>query len=142
MSDNLFIHLQKNQVKLKELSLLGTNVASVSPQLLACLVVGIPRVDMVRQISIFKTIHLCRITYWHLHNTKMKISDQVSQVATLTDQRHICAIMAAVSDKVNKLQELNLSGNNLSKVACKPLPQAVQVLSRWLPSTWQGPSDI
>ena len=39
-------------------------------------------------------------------------------MATLTDQRHICAIMAAVSEKVNnnQLQELNLSGNNLSKV--------------------------
>ena len=86
--------------------------------------------------------HLCIITYWHLHNTKMKISDQVSQVATLTDQRHICAIMAAVSDKVNKLQELNLSGNDLSKVACKHLMQAVQVLSRWLPTTWQELSDI
>ena len=53
MSDNLFIHLQKNQVKLKELSLLGTNVASVSPQLLACFVVGIPRVDMVANLYIY-----------------------------------------------------------------------------------------
>ena len=45
------------------------------------------------------------------------------QVATLTDQRHICAIMAAVSKKVNnnQLKELNLSGNDLSQVSWKHL---------------------
>ena len=37
----------QNQTNLTELSLLGTNVASVSPQLLARFVIGIPRVDMV-----------------------------------------------------------------------------------------------
>jgi len=48
-------------------------------------------------------------------------------VATLTDQRHICAIMAAVSEKVNnnQLQELNLSGNNLSKVPSPHLAGAI-----------------
>ena len=62
-------------------------------------------------------------------------------MATLTDHRHICAIMAAVSEKVNnKLEELNLSGNDLSKVCCEHLPEVVQVLSRWLASTWQGQS--
>ena len=43
---------------------------------------------------------------------------KISQVATLTDPRHICTIMAAVSESVNNLQELNLSGNDLSKVVC------------------------
>jgi len=92
VSDDLLTLLQR-EVKLQELSLLGTNVALVNPQLLACFVVGIPRVHM---------------------------------VATLTDHRHICATMAAVSEKVNnKLQELNLSGNDLSKVACQHLAGAV-----------------
>ena len=63
-------------------------------------------------------------------------------MATLTDHRHICAIMAGISEKVNnKLQELNLSGNDLSKVCCKHLSEVVQVLSRWLATTWQGPSN-
>ena len=59
--------------------------------------------------------------------------------------------MAAVSESVNNLQELNLSGNDLSKVVCnctcKHLPtlgntwgKFIQVLFRWVASTWQAPS--
>ena len=47
LSDHLLSALLLNQINLVELSLLGTNVASVSPELLASFVVGIPRVDMV-----------------------------------------------------------------------------------------------
>ena len=60
----------------------------------------------------------------------------MSQVATLTDHRHICAIMAAVSERVNPLQELNLSGNDLSKVACKDLAWVIQEPFRWPACTW------
>ena len=40
----------------------------------------------------------------------------ILQVATLTDQRHISAIMAAVGGKEIKIQELNFFGNDLSQV--------------------------
>ena len=40
----------------------------------------------------------------------------ILQVATLTDQRHISAIMAAVGGKEIKIQDLNFSGNDLSQV--------------------------
>lgn len=96
----------QKQTNLKELSLLGTNVASVSPQLLARFVLGIPRVDMVAVIMI--------------NCSHLNPQSNISQVATLTDPRHICTIMAAVSGSVNSLQELNLSGNDLSKVASAP----------------------
>lgn len=97
LSDHLLSALLLNQINLVEVSLLGTNVASVSPELLAFFVVGIPRVDM---------------------------------VATLTDQRHISAIIAAVGGKEIKIQELNFSGNDLSQVAGKYLAGAVCNLNK------------
>ena len=60
----------------------------------------------------------------------------ILQVATLTDQRHISAIMAAVGGKEIKIQDLNFSGNDLSQV--NPFKNLTKkVISRWLANTWQ-----
>ena len=58
----------------------------------------------------------------------------ILQVATLTDQRHISAIMAAVGGKQTKVQELNLSGNDLSQVI--PFKNLTE---RLFPGGWQIP---
>ena len=60
----------------------------------------------------------------------------ILQVATLTDQRHISAIIAAVGGKEIKIQELNFFGNDLSQV--NPFKYLTKkAISRWLANTWQ-----